>query len=425
MQDITDKYKPQLNASAPKNWMADIGKISNTPKLPMSKSTDSFLGGLKSGAGKFMGKAGDEMKWLGQDVGDFAKGAGLTSTGGIAGVGEMAYGITDSLIKQPDMMGVEDQVVSGLAKGAWKVAGLAPNPYTVGAAAVLSGFDLANNIFGDNLNSDGTQDMTNTGYANFSADDLLKEGGKGKKGTLLSKWFHKGRTKAQNARIDFGKKANLLASDVSYQNKQNAIASQNTTGVLQDKTDWQLRGGANTRMLAARMGTKIPPVNLRNIANKAEWNKKKKLEEQKKKLEASKVLEKDTKYKDGGLLSKSDKEEIIEEVTEEKTNVIPEGAFHSRKNNIHEDYAEHVTKKGIPVITKDEEGKVTQHAEVERNEIIFHKEATDTMETLYEKFKKADTQKIKDEIMIECGKYIADQILVNTDDRTGIIETIE
>jgi hypothetical protein len=117
------------------------------------------------------------------------------------------------------------------------VAGLAPNPYTVGAAAVLSGFDLANNIFGDNLNSDGTQDMTNTGYANFSADDLLKEGGKGKKGTLLSKWFHKGRTKAQNARIDFGKKANLLASDVSYQNKQNAIASQNTTGVLQDKTD--------------------------------------------------------------------------------------------------------------------------------------------------------------------------------------------
>jgi hypothetical protein len=30
----------------------------------------------------------------------------------------MAYGITDSLIKQPDMMGVEDQVVSGLAKGA-------------------------------------------------------------------------------------------------------------------------------------------------------------------------------------------------------------------------------------------------------------------------------------------------------------------
>ena len=92
---------------------------------------------------------------------------------------------------------------------------------------------------------------------------------------------------------------------------------------------------------------------------------------------------------------------------------------------MHEDVAEHVTKKGIPVITKDEEGKVTQHAEVERNEIIFHKEATDTMETLYKKYNEAKTQKLKDEIAIECGKYIADQILVNTDDRTGIIDTIE
>ena len=563
--NITDYFKSQLSASPSKNWMADIGKISNLPKSPMSKPTDSFWGGLKAGAGKFMGKAGDEMKWLGQDVGDLTKTAGLTSTGGLAGVGEMAYGITDSFIKKPDIMGVEDQAVSGVAKGAWKVAGLAPNPYTIGAAAALSGFDLLNKGLGDRLNSDGTQDMVNTGYANFSADDLLTEGGKGKKGTLLSKWFHKGRTRDQNARIDSGKKANLLASDASYQNKQNAIASYNTTGTIQDKTDWQLRGGADTRMLAARMGTKIPPVNLRKIVNKASYKHQrgsvinrpdiksinkldiepikstpgstdfsniisKALKSREEKLKApetfeeyrlrigklnqnflvddpsynlkgayeskleptlyedgtyhlssrdpntGKILKSPThrsfgqtlageeeaghvmylkdgelysapkeqvsssdreaaeqfirkamskSYKDVGLLTKADKKEVIEEVVEEKMNVIPEGAFHSRKNNIHEDVAEHVTKKGIPVITKDEEGKVTQHAEVERNEIIFHKEATDTIESLHEKYKKAETQKLKDEIMIECGKYVADQILVNTDDRTGIIETIE
>ena len=117
------------------------------------------------------------------------------------------------------------------------MAGVAPNPYTIGAAAVLSVADIANKSFGKSFNSDGTYDMTNTGYANFSADDLLKEGGKGQKGTLWSRLFHKGRTKDQNARIDFGKKANLLASDASYQNKQNAIASYNTTGTIQDKTD--------------------------------------------------------------------------------------------------------------------------------------------------------------------------------------------
>ena len=42
--------------------MSNISKISNTPKLPMGKSADSFWGGLKAGTSKFMGKAGDEMK---------------------------------------------------------------------------------------------------------------------------------------------------------------------------------------------------------------------------------------------------------------------------------------------------------------------------------------------------------------------------
>ena len=203
-----------------------------------------------------------------------------------------------------------------------------------------------------------------------------------------------------------------MKSVPGFNETQNMYASQNAAASIGDKNRMQLLGGYGTNVLAARLGTKVPPVNLRNIVNKAEWNKKKKLEEQKKKLEASKVLEKDTKYKDGGLLTKSDKKEVIEEVVEEKMNVIPEGAFHSRKNNMHEDVAEHVTKKGIPVITKDEEGKVTQHAEVERNEIIFHKEATDTMETLYKKYNEAETQKLKDEIAIECGKYVADQIQI-------------
>lgn len=262
----------------------------------------------------------------------------------------------------------------------------------------------------------GTADMSNIGY-----DTLINP----LAGATVGGWDRlrgkRGRINQVTEKVD---RANSVAYAIGSAHKQNTLASQNTTGVLQDKNYQQMMGGYGTNILAARLGTKIPPVHLRNIVNKAEWNKKKKLEEQKKKLEASKVLEKDTKYKDGGLLNKTDREEVIEEVVEEKKNVIPEGAFHSRKNNIHEDVAKHVTHKGIPVITKDEEGKITQHAEVERNEIIFHKEATDTIESLHEKYKKAETQKLKDEIMIECGKYIADQILVNTDDRTGIIETI-
>lgn len=101
-----------------------------------------------------------------------------------------------------------------------------------------------------------------------------------------------------------------------------------------------------------------------------------------------------------------------------KMNVIPEGALHARKNHLTEidDMYKEVTHKGIPVITV-ENGEVIQHAEVEHSEIIFTKEVTDKME----QYKKSGT----DEAMIECGKMLVKEILYNTDDRSGIMQTVE
>ena len=416
LSNIINNFNTQLTPSSSKDWLKDIGNIAQLPQAPMKKSTDSFMGGLTANTGKFLSKSGDNMKWLGQDVtsgiGSAAKGIGM-STGSMI---DMGAGIVDSAAGAVGLKGAE--VTTGMDTAIDTLASL-PLEFIPGFGTIAKGglkaLSLLNKYAGKSSHEQGTDlDMGVIGYGLDINENA------GKKYGLFSRKSRK-RTNILTARYD---KENLSKYASSQFQKQNSLASQNTTASIGDKNRMQLLGGYGTNVLAARLGTKVPPVNLRNIVNKAEWNKKKKLEEQKKKLEASKVLEKDTKYKDGGLLTKSDKEEVIEEVVEEKMNVIPEGAFHSRKNNIHEDVAEHVTHKGIPVITKDEEGKVTQHAEVERNEIIFHKEATDTIETLHEKFKKADTQKLKDEIMIECGKYIADQILVNTDDRTGIIETI-
>lgn len=140
-------------------------------------------------------------------------------------------------------------------------------------------------------------------------------------------------------------------------------------------------------MLAAKKGTKIPPAKLRNIVNKISYT---------------------SKFKQGGAI-----------------NVIPEGAFHSRKNNLPDEIAEHVTHKGIPVVTEEEGGRLQQHAEIERNEIIFHKEATEKIENWLEAYNNAETQKEKDLIAIECGKYIANEILVNTQDNTGLIDTVQ
>ena len=126
-------------------------------------------------------------------------------------------------------------------------------------------------------------------------------------------------------------------------------------------------------------------------------------------------LEKIFNLKKGGSLGKSDIPEI-EETTQK--NVIPEGALH--KNKHHMEHAEGLTKKGIPVI--DEEGE--QQAEIEHSEIIFTLEVTKKLEEYYEIFYSDEaTNKEKEQAAIDVGKLLVYQILENTEDRTGLIES--
>lgn len=103
-------------------------------------------------------------------------------------------------------------------------------------------------------------------------------------------------------------------------------------------------------------------------------------------------------------------------------NVIPEGALHARKHHMEDD--ESITKKGIPVIT-EEHGEIVQQAEIERNEIIFTKEVTEQLEKWFEEYNKdTTTQSKKDELAIKAGKLLADEIVTNTDDRTGLLQEV-
>lgn len=132
----------------------------------------------------------------------------------------------------------------------------------------------------------------------------------------------------------------------------------------------------NTNILAAKKGTKLSKVEIRTITEKV------------------------TKFQKGG-----------------KMNVIPEGALHARKHNIELDG---ITNKGIPVVTKEDGGQITQQAEIERDEIIFTKSVTDELEKFHEQYKNASDDE-KRNIAIECGKYLSSQILDNTIDNTGIL----
>ena len=120
-------------------------------------------------------------------------------------------------------------------------------------------------------------------------------------------------------------------------------------------------------------------------------------------------------YKQGGSIKESDIPEIEE--TNQK-NVIPEGALH--KNKHHMEHAEGLTKKGIPVI--DEEGE--QQAEIEHSEIIFTLEVTKKLEEYYQIFySEESTNKEKEQAALDAGKLLVYQILENTEDRTGLIDS--
>ena len=121
------------------------------------------------------------------------------------------------------------------------------------------------------------------------------------------------------------------------------------------------------------------------------------------------------KHKQGGSVKESDVPEIEE--TNQK-NVIPEGALH--KNKHHMEHAEGLTKKGIPVI--DEEGE--QQAEIEHSEIIFTLEVTKKLEEYYQIFySEESSNKEKEQVALDAGKLLVYQILENTEDRTGLIDS--
>lgn len=111
-------------------------------------------------------------------------------------------------------------------------------------------------------------------------------------------------------------------------------------------------------------------------------------------------------------------------------NVLPTGDLHKNK---HDDFGIEVTKKGIPVITVEDDTvetlpeiqmqaeSVVQHAEVEKEEIIFNKELTDKIEELRKKWNESHD----DDLAYQAGLILTKEILFNTNDNDGLIQKVE
>lgn len=244
------------------------------------------------------------------------------------------------------------------------------------------GAKKADTIYKDNE----TWEQQGSAYGGSMAkvDDALTKSGK-KYGAFSGK----ARRKA-NAQIAEAKRQQNLVSDIN-QEAQDAFAASNYSGVGL-RNELALSGGYRN-MAVGRNGMKILDAEsqwAREVLNKAKIRPKEKLEEQ------------PPKFAEGGTV-----------------NVIPDGALHAHKHHL-EDISpeyEQVTSKGIPVVTEEEGGKLKQHAEIERNEIIFRLEVTKKLEELMKDG--------SDDAAIEAGKLLAHEIINNTVDNTGLLNTVE
>ena len=336
---------------------------------------------IKTDLNKFLGnvgKTGFLSKANGSLNKELIKGSGLS-------IGSAANGIlsvADRFIPQAEDKA--SKITSGVFNGLSTVASFVPGIGTL-ASVALKGLG---SLFGAGVKSvkgNTANELVDTS-SSYTGEDALASKKFGLLGLRGAKKYAGLVTRRQYNRD--------LAANVLQEGKDDLLAANNVQ--QQQMKDTLSKNGDDwmyTNTLSAKNGAKIKEVKrLSSLYNKRLISKEP--------LKEGTTVE----FKNGGSI-----------------NVIPEGALHARKNNLTEinPELEGITKKGIPVISKEEGGEMIQHAEIERSEIIFNLETTKKLESLREQYNKSEDKAEKDNLAIEAGKLLAQQIMENTIDNTG------
>ena len=324
----------------------------------------------------FFGKAGTLAK-ANNSLGKYLiKGSGLSIGSAANGV----LSVADRFIPQAEDKA--SKITSGVFNGLSTVASFVPGIGTL-ASVVLKGLG---SLFGAGVKSvkgNAANELVDTS-SSYTGEDALASKKFGLLGLRGAKKYA-GLVNQRQIERD-------LAANVLQEGKDDLLASNNVQQ-LQMRDTLSKNGDDWMYTLRAKQGAKIKEVKRLSSLYK-------------KKLISDEPLKEGTtiEYKNGGSI-----------------NVIPEGALHARKNNLTEinPELEGITKKGIPVISKEEGGEMIQHAEIERSEIIFSLEVTKKLESLREQYNKSEDKSEKDNSAIEAGKLLAQQIMENTIDNTG------
>lgn len=226
------------------------------------------------------------------------------------------------------------------------------------------------------------------GGTQATVDDALTKSGK-KYGLFSGKARNKANQQIHNAQMQQSKMSNIADE------AQMAFTASNNP-LIGLGTQLQLNGGyQQSTVRAGKSGLKMDREFAKRVIKLSNGKKSK-----------AKKIQEVAGFQKGGSIDGA-------------VNVIPDGALHAHKHHLEDvdGKFEEVTTKGIPVITEEKGGDIKQHAEVEREEIIFNLDVTKQLEKLM--------QDGSDEAAIEAGKLLVHEILENTVDNTGLLKTVE
>lgn len=363
----------EFTKAAQKNAKSAANVASTSNKMGMS-------GGLQAGLGAASSMLGGlSTSGLTQEQASTREGirSAISSAGPIGAIIGAASGVVDAIGSATGLN------LDNIDADAAKRAGIGGKAATQGFINSLPGVSMLVGMFGGrtakSYKSAEIDQMTNA-YGGSVADINAAQALSGKR--MLG-------TGKVNKFIREQNRVNNLITDISLESKLRKSNSAGDTYLSQNQNKYA--GYTPQLLLLSKKGMKFPELDVaRSIINS--WTVR--------------STEEPQKFQLGG-----------------KMNLIPEGALHARKHNLEKVNPElegQITSKGIPVVAQGE-GGVIQQAEIEKEEVIFRKEFTDKLESLYKQYQEDSS----DDIAIEAGKLICYELLKNTDDRSGLIKSIE
>lgn len=399
-----------------KDWAADFGKSAEQIMAPTNSLIDfnAKMGDPLSMSLKFnrdSNKAIQDIKRFGGNSSTVTPNSGIFSKAKIGNTMNVAD-VVGSLIPQKEQSALTTGLNQGydavsaipgvgtIIGGAMKVGGMLSDGLTalgVGTDQMTTADKILDSKFlkltpiglvnaigakkADTITKDNEafeQVGSSYGGTQSTVDDALTKSGK-KYGLLSGGARNRANRQIHNAQMQQSKMSNIAdEAQMAFTASNNPLLGLQLNGGYQQNT-----------VKAGKSGLKMDRDFAKRVVKLSKGKKVQKIQEE-------------AGFKNGGAV-----------------NVIPDGALHAHKHHLEnvDEKFEDVTAKGIPVITEEKGGDIKQHAEVEREEIIFNLEVTKQLEKLM--------QDGSDEAAIEAGKLLVYEILENTVDNTGLLNTVE